>query len=83
MTPKIYSEETHVDNLCRQVIKIAENKCMEEGVKEVYKFLFVQFKARFEEGGMFNSGEFCWLCSGILQREFLEKCAKLSIATVK
>lgn len=56
---------------------------MEEGVKEVYKFLFVQFKARFEEGGMFNSGEFCWLCSGILQREFLEKCAKLSIATVK
>lgn len=64
------------------VIKIAEEKCKEVGVRESYRFMLGEFKSYYE--GLANGGqEFCWLCSGILQPAFLAATAKAVIDKVK
>lgn len=80
MTPKIYSDDSMKKYVCTRVLQFAENKCMHEGTREIYKFFVGEFKGVY---GVDFVEEFCWLCSGVLQKHFLEACAKLAIDKVK
>lgn len=81
MAPKMYSDDKNTARLMADILARAQHKCNQQHVHESYKFMVGEFKVYYDNIEA-NKDRFCWLCSGILQHDFLQQCSVLIMRRV-